>query len=602
MELGRILDSQKAVAVQREESRERVFAAPIADCSGDYILPVPLTPLQKELLDTVISAHYSELLGFLDSDNRTHKYGKDLVKMLCEIQQITTHPWLLLDEHRPSNLFTRDMPYRIGEISGKFEVLAKIVRTTNDLGLHVAILVGDSYLSDLVEAFLADKTANLFRYTNGKPLNHPPPDAQFVAKGSCYHIVPSRLEDLIASVNFAFDFMIVMDDTFELGSAYAQGIRAQLRDPSKRVPLAPLVRLIPLGSVNHVMPYTDVANLQREQLTLVLGSTVVLGETAGEIPPEMKYLYDNDLRDMVPWFQNADRPWPLARPSPPAQFKATDVEQKILAHEKNAGPEPKRIKLEDPVKTDGLSGQGDPSTLSSSLLRRVQLLVDQNERLKAESENLRKTASHRQEVLETVQNEMVELIEENTLLKRTRERDEKKLAKNRADIEGLRTQLETQHSELEAAKNSTEEGPESRLAAKTAEAIELREEVQRLRDKAEIHSRDLEYMRLQFQNASSAAADAEIERKKLSDEIVEMKELMSENALRMREITVEAEKVELQNKLAITQTELDNVKEMNRILSESQTNVTGRDRNRMNRSTVAAVAATPRSRSGTPLT
>lgn len=624
MELGRILDSQKAAEHQQQhhqlhhhhhhhqpqQIQPQNGRAPIADCSGDYTLPAPLCLAQKELLDTVVSAHYSELLGFLDTDNLTHKYTKDLIKMLAEIQQVTTHPWLLLDFQRPANLFTRDMPHRIGELSGKFEVLGRLVRATRELGLHIAVLVGDANLADLAEGYLTDKTHNLFRYANGKTINHPPPEQSFVASSSCYHIVPTRLEELVASVNFAFDFMIVMDDTFDLASSYAQGIRAQLRDPSKRAPLAPLVRLIPLGSVNHVLPYMDPAVLDRETLTAVLGSTVVLAQDAGVIPAELEYLYDSDFRDMTPWFQNADRPWPLARPEPTPRYRPTDVEQVILAHEKTSDPGAKRIKLESAENDDGDTAMADApatgnSVLTRAVFRRIQELVEQNASFKTEAESLRETASRRQAVLEEVQASMAALVEENNSHKRRRDDGDRKIAKYRADYERAEDSLRTMREEFEKAhQEAPADDKAAQLLAKTVEAQELREEVSRLRERAEQHDKDVEYMRQQYQNASSAANEAEQERQRLQGEIARLQQNCNETAVKMREATVRAETSVLEDQIASLRSELSNALDSVRILSESKTSVSTRDRNRLNRSTAAAANSSsgPRSRSGTPST
>ncbi|OUM55104.1 hypothetical protein BVG19_g4586 [[Candida] boidinii] len=113
--------------------------------SGDYKLATPLSDFQKELIDQIVSLHYSDILKFFE--RVTDAEGKEnanvvlheddsmrspqekviidsLETLLLNTQLVCSHPYLLIEHYFPKSLTGKDIPKRLADTSGKFKILA----------------------------------------------------------------------------------------------------------------------------------------------------------------------------------------------------------------------------------------------------------------------------------------------------------------------------------------------------------------------------------------------------------------------------------------------------------------------------------------------
>lgn len=290
--------------------------------SGDYVLPVGMTDLQKKVTSAIVSSNFSEILSFFDgSEQSRDKNSQKLQKMLIDLSLVATHPYLLLTHLQPS-LTGKRTPLAIENMSGKFQSLITLAKKFTNPNQHIAVVCEAGHATDLVELVLLDRALNVTRYSSQ-------PAAKFYKKeiskrrGAMFHLVPSDLKDLRQAVYAAFDILIVLDNKFDANSPYGQGLRAQLRDPARRKPFASILRLVALNSAQHVGLFPDLAFAEQ------IAATVVWKKQVGALPPIVKQFYLKDLNPLQPFFNNCDGKYLLPAMYPIKTAGHHDVEKAL---------------------------------------------------------------------------------------------------------------------------------------------------------------------------------------------------------------------------------------------------------------------------------
>lgn len=550
------------------------------DTSGEYILPVPFSPVQTQLLDAVIMSHYSELLGyFSDEENpnqlRAERALVSLRKMSENIELMCFHPALLIHHYLPANLLNKSTPQSLVQSSGIFEVLAMLVRATAELDLNIAVVSRQGKTADLLEAFFVDKPVNYYRYS-GKPLKDPKPKK---ARATTFYLIPSSIDYLTAAVHAAFDFMIVVDSSFDLGSDYATGLRSQLRDPGVRKPLCSVVMLCPLNTIVHAGLSQDSDPASR------LGAAVAARHHAGEIPPEIQSVFDYGLVPLSSWFKAADSPWPLPRLNQMPKYQRKDVYEQLMQTPKIALPTPqkvKRLKTEDSQEVESLDDFFNYSELARDL-----------DSIKKEADSLRQTATSRENELEDVKENLAKLLYEQKTQKVQREANEQKVHRYKAELEDLRKNDAERKAEVEKWVGGLE-GDKKEYAQVVQELQQAKEENEKLSSRLKSQETNLEYLKVEFNKATASVAELNNTITELQKVEADLKEKAEGQYVKFREMALNRQLEAKENELATLRAELDNLKAAVAV-ADSERAYGSRDRTRAVRGGSGSRSRTPTS-------
>lgn len=558
------------------------------DVTGDYILPVPMVPIQADLYDRVISSTYSEILKFFcaPSDNQFKSLVDKLKSMLEQLDLCGTHPGLLIVQYVPHSLINKEAPRKLEEFSGKFKVLGMLARALELYGKHVGVIADAGRTTDLVEAYLLDKPVNVQRYS-GKRVRE---NTHIEKNRTFFHLVPADLRDLTASVNAPFDMMIVIDNAFDVSSPYANGLRAQLRDPTRRKPLAPLVRLVPLKSAQHAMLDPSFGFKDR------IASAVVNRMQAGEIPPKQQKVFECDLLPLRPWFNDMDGPWPLGRPDALVVYGTRDVDRSLHAPELTE-PDSKRAKTisntnvkeeENGVSSDvkpSISHDQNIESKVDELTSKLASLSEINRRQSEELSSHRELASRRQLEVDTLRAEMANQVRSKNDFEQKCKKLEDRVDRLRSEKDRFNDRLrhfEERYDTLIA--QLQEKGESSSTELKLAEATRKMQELEEKLESAErhntAHTAKEQVAIEQYRNASTAAQEMKMERDAMAAQLEELKEKADGNAVKVIELANNSKAAALTDQIKRLEAEIENYKTSTKIVMDQQQSIpaTARDR------------------------
>ncbi|KAI3406936.2 HDA3 [Candida oxycetoniae] len=364
MNLLKILDSTPEPPIIELDLSESNF-------SGDYQLGTPMYEYQKELTDQIISLHYPDILKYCETNDHKELLVKSLETCIENCMLVNTHPYLLISHYMPKNLVVKDMPAKLADTSGKFNVLKDLVNTiiasesfqVKNVGL---VSSNNIKLFDLLESLLmicggnkcvkryvgnniqrGSKKANKGNGING---SNTAPNTTKKSAGSgggggynfptIIHLLPTDGDiqrDRESFENTKFDILIVIDGNVDTNSDFYQLLKSQNRTSEEEKP-AVTIRLIPLKTVEQItLVYQDDKNTPG-YLYKLISSIVCLRDYIGNIPPDVFPIYNQKLKYLAPNFFNhlfnkdkSDFPaWPLP-PLPSIQkYTPIDVERSLL--------------------------------------------------------------------------------------------------------------------------------------------------------------------------------------------------------------------------------------------------------------------------------
>ncbi|RLV90562.1 HDA1 complex subunit 3 [Spathaspora sp. JA1] len=320
--------------------------------SGDYELPTPMYEFQKELTDQIVSLHYPDILKYCEANDTRDLIVKSLEICVENCMLVCTHPYLLINHYMPKNLSMKEMPNKLAETSGKFNVLRDlmnvIISNTKQRPKHIGIVMNNNVkFFDLVEALLLGCNGNKIvkRYVG----NNVQRESKKASKNSgtpmdisgsptTIHLLPGdgniqRDQDKLDLVKF--DALIVFDGYVNTSSEFFQQIRTQNRRGE-----CIIIRLVPMKTIEHCKLYYRKDAGQEDYIYKLISSIVCLRDHIGNLQPDVFPIYNQKLTYLSHKFFDdvfkssvriSDFPaWPLpALPRIP-KFNAIDVERSLL--------------------------------------------------------------------------------------------------------------------------------------------------------------------------------------------------------------------------------------------------------------------------------
>lgn len=359
MDLKRILDAKPEPQVI---DKEHFFIDPDYQISNNYKILTPMSDFQKELTDQIVSLHYSDILKFFErtkdknNDGLTSTNRKiildSLHTMLNNDQLITSHPYLLIDHYFPKSLTNRDLPKRLAETSGKFQVLNDILnildaaynpRDKNDhsrdsnKNIDVGIVAREGKTLDLVNSLCTGSKCYLKRYSGVKVRDSSAKQKAHMGLHLTVHLFPSSMENLNEKdlpnneegENLGLNFLILFDVTADPNN---EKLRKYLSSQTQ------ILQLVPIYSVDHIALYFRNQFSDRssdDYIRRVVAAVVSMRGSVGQLPTILKPVYTSHLKYLTDWFkQPCKTDWPLPDIPEIPIFHSKDVEHSLLTEVK----------------------------------------------------------------------------------------------------------------------------------------------------------------------------------------------------------------------------------------------------------------------------
>lgn len=354
MNLLRILDSTPEPPIIELELSE-------TNNSGDYHLGTPMYEYQKELTDQIISLHYPDILKFCETNDQKDIILKSVETCVENCMLVCTHPYLLISHYMPKNLAVKDMPAKLAETSGKFNVLKDLLNViilnkasnVKSVGL---VMSNNVKLFDLIEALIMVCSGNktVKRYVgnniqreskkavkNGNGSNGSTPNGHGDASKTLtqIHLIPAdgniQRDQAIFDAS-RFDVLVTIDGNVNTETEFYQFLKTMNHSPGEKP--AVTIRLAPFKTIEHIKLYYLKAVNEDDYLYKLISSVVCLRDFIGNIPPDIFPIYHQKLTYLGPNFfdhvfgDNVSTypPWPLPTLPIIQKYTPIDVERSLL--------------------------------------------------------------------------------------------------------------------------------------------------------------------------------------------------------------------------------------------------------------------------------
>lgn len=552
--------------------------------SGEYNLPTPMFEFQKELTDQIVSLHYSDILKYCETNDTTELIVKSLEICVDNCMLVSSHPYLLIQHYMPKNLAMRDIPAKIAETSGKFNVLKDLVNvivsnSVSNLPKNIGIVMkNDARVFDLVEALLlgctGPKTIQRHMGNNVKKDSGKGGRASKEFEQTAIHMIPhdgniSRNETELK--NAKFNLLIVLDGYVDTDSSFFQNLRTQNRRGEETV----FIRLIPINTIEHcLLHYKDSKGSER-YLYKLISCIVCLRDQIGILQPDLSPIYNQKLTYLSHMFLDhvfrrdlrSFPPWPLPELPKIPKFSPTDVERSLLTEvvyhytpydsnesagaslpqKKKSYYETKRLQLDyvgNPLKNDyqTLSGirnhhkvsaqsLSDRSILSHKLI--LELNTGYLSLSKVEEEYYSYLAFNTTERQEKVGRRIDEI--KLTLSKIVDDVDhaeqriqvaEKKIAKRNEEVSALEGEIQATKDKLASflkTNNIVKDSTKEKFVGNQLRIWDLQNEVKTLLSKIQSKREEKNYMRKEVSNSMNSTETSKSQIDEVQEKVSELK-------------------------------------------------------------------------------
>ncbi|KAH3675189.1 hypothetical protein OGATHE_001528 [Ogataea polymorpha] len=306
--------------------------------SNDYKIPTPMSDFQKELTDQIVSLHYSDILKFFERVDDARENDRvvldSLETMLLNTQLVCSHPYLLIDHYFPKSLTARDIPKRLSETSCKFKILSDLLNLLDGIynvkdkpSFDVAIIARPGKTLDLIDALCLGQKCNFKRYSGTKLKEASGSNKKHVNLN--VHLFPSDMKNLTAEPTTRMKIII----SFDISCSLDHDKVLKLRNRSTRI-----LRLVPINSIEHIaLYYRDLVATRNynDYLKPVTAALVVLRDRVGQLPSELRPIYNKNLEFLTNWLRDPEvNKWPLLDLTSIPMYTASDVEKSLLTEVK----------------------------------------------------------------------------------------------------------------------------------------------------------------------------------------------------------------------------------------------------------------------------
>jgi SNF2 family DNA or RNA helicase len=116
---------------------------------SEYLVPVDLSPLQKQYYRVVLTRNYE----FLRSASKNTRVQTKLLNTLSALQKVCNHPYLIPGAE-PTGLTREEEQRRLVEASGKLTLVDKMLKRLKETGHRVLLFSQQTILLDILEDYI----------------------------------------------------------------------------------------------------------------------------------------------------------------------------------------------------------------------------------------------------------------------------------------------------------------------------------------------------------------------------------------------------------------------------------------------------------------
>ncbi|PGH27159.1 hypothetical protein AJ80_01116 [Polytolypa hystricis UAMH7299] len=553
-----------------ETQLEGVFLGP-----SEFAIPLSMDTRVKDDYDSTLEREKKDIAKFLDeplSSSVLMNGGEPeddyliskMRKMIGELDEVTTHPDLKLpDQPSPATPERAQETATWAEYSStKFQLFGYFIDSIIDRDIHIVIMAKAGASVRIVENYLVGKG-----FENTQLIGT---GASILQKRSVTFAVRATNDERVAPIHRQAALVIALDSSFRADSPAVQQIRASSQHGSD-VYLVPVVRLIISNTAEHVgrcIPECSEAN----GLRLLIKYTLKVNSAAGELQDDA--LNVQEYAEEIALFLSTDpaaRRWRLALmeriPMDEEDVPSLEVEQlrsmsssrqkRWLEGEVNEDNNRSKRQRVTPFQdishiSDSMKGQSQDledraQPCDNNLLEQNKALAREVKRLQAElSETrtrLQKTESnfaklqHRYEARHNEYHKLRQNFDHSVA--EVKKKDER-LERQRTEIAKFKEERTTLLKDVEDARNAVKEGGGLPAELETAkeEIRKLSKENASLQRTVQQERSQTDYTRQQYQNASTSAAQSAMEVRQLEEQMTELKQKATGDALKMKELKV----------------------------------------------------------------
>ncbi|KAG5420817.1 HDA3 [Candida metapsilosis] len=580
MNLLKILDSTPEPPIIELELSE-------TNNSGDYHLGTPMYEYQKELTDQIISLHYPDILKFCETNDEKDIILKSVETCIENCMFVCTHPYLLISHYMPKNLAVKDMPAKLAETSGKFNVLKDLLnviisnKTSKKKSVGL-VMTNNVKLFDLIEALImvcpGNKTVKRYvgnniqreskkavKNGNGSGGGTPNGHGGASKAPTQIHLIPANGDiqrDHEVFEESRFDILVTIDGNVNTETEFYQSLKTMNHSSNEKPAIT--IRLAPFKTIEHIKLYYQNAVSDDDYLYKLISSVVCLRDFIGNIPPDIFPIYHQKLSYLGPNFfdyvfgddKNTYASWPLPDLPIIQKYTPIDVERSLLteAHfhytpyglqpviEEKATPtyyETKRLEsdyITNPSKNSyneliGITGATE--TQDSNILTHKSIL-----QLNAACKDLRRAKdeldSYNWFDSEEVQNRVGRREKEMRLavskifddLDHSQQRIDsgnKWYAKKQEQIEQLKSSIEEKENEISKFQDTVDSPEKKTYVENQLQIWELEKQVKSFITRIESKNDEKNFTNKEYENSLNAAKEAKQEQTLLKEQIQDAK-------------------------------------------------------------------------------
>ncbi|GMM29968.1 Hda3 protein [Martiniozyma asiatica (nom. inval.)] len=283
--------------------------------SRTHQIGTSMSDFQMELLDQIVSLHYSDILKYFHDNVRTPIIIDSLKTMIMNSLKVCNHPYLLIDHYFPKSLTMRDLPNRLVQTSGKFSILNDLLIQLNKIAINplsVVILTPPGKYIDLVDAL-----CSIYHTTKHSGMKVRDINKRQKNKNFQIHIYETnKLPD-----NLNFDWIINMDITKKFDDLKGN-----------------IINLVGFYSIEHILWFysqnlSSIEEAIEKNLEQITAATAILRSRTGQIPSTLKPIYSKNLHFLQEYLKNP-YDWPIPNLLPIKSYSAREVEKSLQTETK----------------------------------------------------------------------------------------------------------------------------------------------------------------------------------------------------------------------------------------------------------------------------
>ncbi|KAI5305635.1 hypothetical protein KEM56_003795, partial [Ascosphaera pollenicola] len=552
----------------------------------EFAVPLPMDSRIRDEYDSLIEKNRSPIAVFMkktdptlleeDNNNNTNDDGGDteksrltqqMITLIDRLNNICTHP----DLNRPLTAInqnpaaeTKWAEYQ----SSKFEFLGRLIVAAATEAMHIVIFSKPGKPMHLLETYFLGR--NFIRNPSAEA-DAPPQETSF-SKIDLSFGIRSTADETMRVPFQPPSLIIALDATFDAKNPAVYSLRSTYAETEGQ--LVPVVRLIIAKSSEHIERCLPSGG-GMEALRFLVQRTEELSEAYS--PYSQTYDFHSDDAERVIEFAKFPpslRRWPLPVMSFPEEWIRAEEEEEegddqdhgirstltiggkrplVSEDDPETSPAKRRkvasswheivrmsgTKKKSPSRLSRVRGTlagehaaaADPDTIIQQL--RSELAENRSFLTKYQTEFAK--LQHRYETKHNRYHKMRQSLDKSLESNKRLDHEMQRLKQDNAVLRDERASLRNDLEELRDSKKSESQIQSDLIEAKE-EAAKLQKENASLKRQNDQERSQAEYTRIQYQNASSAAAQAVQENKQLEEKITSLQEQVSRRALELKQM------------------------------------------------------------------